>query len=141
MTATLVTPLSILIADDEEGIRNLLLHWLQRVGHFVTCVSSGQEASRLLRAQRFDLLITDVVMPDGDGFELISNFRKAQPATRILAISGGGRYLQGADCLRIAKGLGAHAVVMKPFNWDQLRTGIETAVPPAATGLAESPTQ
>ena len=131
MSATLATPLSILVADDEEGIRNLLQHWLGRVGHTVSCVDSGREASRLLRSQRFDLVITDVVMPDGDGFELIAEFRKAQPTTRILAISGGGKYLQSTDCLRIARGLGAHAVVMKPFNWDQLRAGIDLALPPA----------
>lgn len=135
MAATLATPLSILIADDEEGIRKLLLHWLQREGHSVICVTSGKEASRMLRTQRFDLVITDVVMPDGDGFELIAEFRKAQPSTRILAISGGGKYLQSADCLRMARGLGAHAVVMKPFNWEQLHAGIELALParPPAT--------
>ena len=137
MAATLATPLSILVADDEEGIRKLLQHWLQRAGHAVACVESGRDASRLLHTQRFDLVITDVVMPDGDGFELIAEFRRAQPGTRILAISGGGKYLKGSDCLRIARGLGTHAVVMKPFDWEQLHAGIELALqpptPPPAT--------
>lgn len=132
MASTLATPLSILIADDEEGICKLLQHWLQRAGHAVACVTSGKEASRLLRNQRFDVVITDVVMPDGDGFELISEFRKAQPDTRILAISGGGKYLQSSDCLRIARSLGAHAVVMKPFNWEQIHAGLELALTPRA---------
>jgi CheY-like chemotaxis protein len=119
--------LSILVADDQPGIRDLLVHWLQSRGHRVTTVGSAQEATRRLKDQRFDLVITDIVMPDGDGFELIAAIRKEQPATRIVAISGGGQYLQGTDCLRLARGLGAHAVVMKPFNWEQLKAGIDVA--------------
>lgn len=134
MADTLVTPLSILVADDEEGIRDLLQHWLERSGHEISNADCGREASRLLRSRRFDLLITDIVMPDGDGFELIAEFRKLQPHAPIVAISGGGQYLQREACLRIARGLGAHAVVMKPFTWEQLRAGIDHALkhPPPA---------
>lgn len=138
MAATLATSLSILVVDDEEGIRKLLRHWLERAGHSVACAESGRDASRLLRSQHYDLVITDVVMPDGDGFELISEFRHAQSGTRILAISGGGQYLKGPDCLRIARGLGAHAIVLKPFDWEKLHAGIELALaspPPSATGV------
>src|SRR4051794_13008531 len=99
--AAAAATLSILVADDEEGIRALLIHWLEERGHTVTSVESAHEASRVFKEQPFDLVITDVVMPDGDGFELISALRKAQPAARILAMSGGGKYLQGTDCLRI----------------------------------------
>jgi CheY-like chemotaxis protein len=128
MPAVLTTPLSILVADDEEGIRTLLAHWLQRSGHAVTCVGNGAQASRAIKTRTFDLIITDVVMPDGDGFELISHCRKALPSTPIVAISGGGKYLQGADCLKMARGLGAHAIVIKPFNWEQLHAGIDAAL-------------
>lgn len=132
MVATPASTLSILVADDEEGIRQLLTHWLERVGYRVTCVDCGHEAARALRAQPYDLIITDIVMPDGDGFELITEFRRAQPTTRILAISGGGKYLQGADCLRMAKGLGAHGAVMKPFTREQLLAGIDAVMGTAA---------
>lgn len=120
--------LSILAVDDEEGIRLLLRQWLSRAGHRVELAANGAEAMRLLHSVHFDLVITDVVMPDGDGLELIAEFKKSQAAARILAISGGGRYLQGSDCLKIARGLGAHAVVMKPFNRQQLVAGIEQAM-------------
>lgn len=120
--------LSILAVDDEEGIRLLLRQWLKRAGHRVELATNGTEAMRLLHSVHFDLVITDVVMPDGDGLELIAEFKKSQATTRILAISGGGRYLQGSDCLKIARGLGAHAVVMKPFNLQQLVAGIEQAL-------------
>jgi CheY-like chemotaxis protein len=135
MPVATVISLSILIADDEEGIRHLLSHWLEGRGHTVVTVSSAREASRLLRKQPFDLVITDVVMPDGDGFELIAAFRKAQPQTRIIAISGGGKYLEGNDCLRMARGLGAHAVVMKPFTQEQLQVGIEVAMLSSTSSL------
>ncbi|MES2692274.1 MAG: response regulator [Verrucomicrobiota bacterium] len=136
MSPTPVTPLSILVADDEEGIRQLLHHWLEHAGHTVTCVGCGRDASRLLQARPFDLIITDIVMPDGDGFELIAEFRRARPAARILAISGGGKYLQSGDCLRMARGLGAHAGVMKPFTRQQLQEGIDAAlVPPVLAAI------
>ena len=129
-TASDERSLSILVADDEQAIRTLLVHWLERAGHRVTAAETGAVAVLLLEGQRFDLLITDVVMPEGDGLELIGAFRKAQPSAHILAISGGGRYLPREDCLKIARSLGAHAVVMKPFNWGQLQAGIDLAIPP-----------
>ncbi len=123
-------PLSILVADDEESIRELIEHWLRAAKHTARCVSNATEALDLLRMRTFDLVITDVLMPDGDGLDLITALRKAQPAARILAISGGGRYMEGNDCLKMARGLGAHAVVMKPFNWEQLEAGIAQAIAP-----------
>ena len=130
MTATATAPLSILVADDEEGIRNLLTKWLGSRGHSVACADSGQIALHLLNRQHFDVVITDIMMPDGDGFELIPAVRKAQPEARIVAISGGGQFISSTDCLALARGLGAHATVLKPFNWEQVRTGIATALPP-----------
>lgn len=132
MTATATTPLSILVADDEEGIRSLLTKWLAGCGHNVTCVDGGKHALQLLNRQHFDIVITDVMMPDGDGFELIPAVRKVQPDARIVAISGGGQFIPSADCLALARGLGAHSTIQKPFKWDQVRTGIVTALPPGA---------
>lgn len=125
-------PLSILVAEDEEGIRDLLAHWLSDCGHRVQTVDGGQQALRHLHNENFDLVITDVVMPDGDGFELIPAIRKIQPEARILAISGGGRYIPGGDCLSLARGLGAHATVIKPFDSEDVRRGIAVALSAAS---------
>src|SRR4051812_11455340 len=119
--------LSILVADDEAEIRQLVQHWMIEAGHAVTCVANGLEAGRLLKQYRFDVVVTDVLMPEGDGLHLIGEFKAAQPTTRILAISGGGRYVEGDDCLKIAKGFGAHAAVMKPFTREQLLAGVAAA--------------
>ncbi|MEO6246626.1 MAG: response regulator [Opitutaceae bacterium] len=130
MIAPSLAPLSILVADDEEGIRNLLAKWLGSRGHTVACADSGQNALHLLNRQHFDLVITDIMMPDGDGFELIPAVRKTQPEARIVAISGGGQFISSADCLALARGLGAHATLLKPFKWEQVRAGLVSAMPP-----------
>lgn len=128
MTPAAHEPLSILVADDEDGIRSLLEHWLSEAGHNVQSVDCGQQAMRLLQQESFDVVITDVVMPDGDGFELIPAIRKIQPNARILAISGGGRYIPGGDCLSLARGLGAHASVIKPFDCAEVLRGVANAL-------------
>jgi CheY-like chemotaxis protein len=122
-------PISILVADDEPGIRNLLHKWLNRDGHHVACARSGHEAAELMKTQSFDVVITDVLMPDGDGLELITESKKTQPSARIVAISGGGRYLHGAECLKVATGLGAHAAVLKPFSMPELLESISAVLP------------
>lgn len=122
-------PISILVADDEPGIRELIFDWLGRDGHRVACARSGHEAAELMNKEHFDVLIADVLMPDGDGLELISESKKSHPEARIVAISGGGKYLHGSDCLRVATGLGAHSAVLKPFSLGQLLDGIHSALP------------
>jgi DNA-binding NtrC family response regulator len=122
--------LSVLVADDEEHIRSLLVHWLIVAGHGATGVASATEARKLMGEQRFDLVVTDVLMPDGDGIQLIKEMKQAQPLARIVAVSGGGRYIEGDDCLKIARGLGAHVAVMKPFTCEQMLAGIQQALAP-----------
>jgi CheY-like chemotaxis protein len=113
-------PLSVVVVDDVVEICVLVRHWLSDVGCAVTSTASGNELAKLMRSKAFDLIITDVIMPDGDGLEVILEAKRVQPAARLLAISGGGSHLQAVDCLRFAKGLGAHAVLLKPFNREQL---------------------
>jgi CheY-like chemotaxis protein len=76
-----------------------------------------------------DLVITDVLMPDGDGLEVITSLRRVAPLTRVLAVSGGGNHLRATDCLAFAKGLGAHGVLMKPFNRAQLLAAVNKITP------------
>ncbi len=123
-------PLTILVADDEESIRLLIEHWLRGAQHTVVSVGSATGAIAELKRRSFDIVITDILMPDGDGLDLIAALKREQPATRILAISGGGRYVEGDNCLKMARGFGAHAVVMKPFDVAQLKAGIALALAP-----------
>lgn len=113
-------PISVVVADDVPEIQQLIQQWLRDLGCIVTCVSTGQEAVKVLRTVHVDLVITDILMPDGDGLEVITELKHAQPSIRIIAISGGGNHLRAAECLAFARGLGAHGTMMKPFNREQL---------------------
>jgi CheY-like chemotaxis protein len=125
-------PLSILVADDVKDIRELITQWLQPAGHKIQVVASGREASALLAKETFDVLITDVMMPDGDAIGLIKDAKKVQPNLNILAISGGSRYLDAKECVKMAQALGAHATLQKPFTREQLVTGMGQAAAVAA---------
>jgi CheY-like chemotaxis protein len=114
------TPVSVVVADDVVEIQQLIQGWLRELGYIVTCVSTGEEAVRVLRTVHVDLVITDILMPDGDGLELITELKRVQPTVRVIAMSGGGNHLRATECLKFALGLGAHGALMKPFNREQL---------------------
>src|SRR5687768_10092722 len=114
------TPVSVVVADDVVEIQRLIQQWLRELGCLVTCVSSGREAVRVVRTVHVDMVITDILMPDGDGLEVITELKRAQPSARIIAMSGGGNHLRAAECLKLATGLGAHGVLLKPFKREQL---------------------
>ena len=118
--ASRTTPVSIVVADDVVEIQQLLQQWLRDLGCIVTCVSTGAEAVRVLRTVHVDMVITDILMPDGDGLEVITELKRAQPSVRIIAMSGGGNHLRATECLKFAAGLGAHGTLTKPFNREQL---------------------
>lgn len=102
--------------------------FLTRAGHTVTCASAGDEAFKLIETQRFDLLITDIFMPDGDGFELLTRLKKADSSLRILVVSGGGEYFDPSDCAHTAKMLGAHGALAKPFTRVDLVAAVDRAL-------------
>ena len=123
-----MNPLTVLIAEDEEDIRLLLEQWLTPMGHSVLTARNGTEALKLAGAHAVDLVITDILMPDGDGLTVINGLKRVQPATRVLAISGGGRYMDSREYLKLAEGFGADGAIMKPFNRDQFLQGIGRAM-------------
>jgi DNA-binding NtrC family response regulator len=122
---------SILVIDDEPALREILSRVLVDAGHRVTGAGNGMEASKALAAETFDVVLTDVIMPEKDGMQVISELRKKFPGTRIIAMSGGG-HVSRDQYLKIAKGLGAHAVLEKPFANQQLLATIEGLVPSPA---------
>ena len=123
-----VKPLSILVADDDAGILGLMELCLAKAGHSVTCVSSSGEIFPLIANRQFDLIVTDMFMPDSDGFDLVGRLRKADATLRILVVSGGGEQFDPSDCLKTAKIIGAHAALGKPFTQPGLFEAVSRAM-------------
>ena len=79
--------LKILIAEDDRELRQLFTHVLVKHGYTVTGVSDGQEALDALDADYYDLIISDIMMPVVDGYELVRQLREAKNTTPILMIT------------------------------------------------------
>ena len=120
----------ILIVDDEPSIRDLLRLSLEAADHEVLQAECGAAAIRILEeaTEPIDLVITDILMPDGDGIELISNLRKRDDAPPVVAITGGGLMLDYSS-LSTAKSLGASAIMTKPFSCAELQETIQSLIP------------
>jgi CheY-like chemotaxis protein len=116
---------SLLVVEDHAEIQGLLCLWLKAHGYRVACAGSGNQAWKQLQESEFQLVITDVVMPDGDGVELISRLRKAKSSLGILAISGGSLHASSPTYLQLARSVGADALLLKPFKRDQLLTAVQ----------------
>ena len=120
--------MAIIVADDEEAIREVVGRCLEEAGHTVSYAATGDQVVKLLAKQHCDLVVADVLMPNGDGLDVIFAVKRTYPDTRVLAISGGGKYMVAPECLRIAKGVGADAVLLKPFGRLQLLAATDTAM-------------
>jgi CheY-like chemotaxis protein len=127
----------ILVIDDEDPVRAMLCMILGRLGHSVIEASNGKEGLDLFHKHLPDLVITDIVMPEKEGLEVVMTLKQSHPNVKIIAISGGGR--QGAgDNLRMAKFLGATLVLPKPMSFEQL-TGALDALQIPSTIITSTP--
>ena len=110
----------ILVIDDEAPIRSILRRSLQSFGHEVVEAADGTDGTRLFESSSFDLVITDLFMPDKEGIETILDLRAKSPEVKILVVSGGfpsgGRSLEKYGPLADAQALGADATLEKPFE-------------------------
>jgi CheY-like chemotaxis protein len=113
------TVAKILVVDDNDELRILIGQSLKLAGHEVSEAPNGIAALRRIRDQPPDLVLSDIIMPDMDGLELILKMKQEFPFMRILAMTGGG--LTDADlCLSLASHFGAHDTLLKPFTRKEL---------------------
>lgn len=116
---------TILLVEDDEGVRDILHKTLVAAGHDVEDAVNGNLAIAAYRRQPRDLVITDLVMPEKDGLETIMELRRLNPAVKIIAISGGGRTLGlGQLYLDTARTFGAGRILAKPFSSTALLTAV-----------------
>ena len=122
-----VFPHKILIVDDESLIRWSLAEALVQEGFDVVAVENGQKAVEVAERLQFDYVITDLVMPERDGWEVLSFFRETQPRARVILITACG----GDNALRLAKEKGAWAYVEKPYVLEQIKGMVKRPNPRA----------
>ncbi len=115
----------ILIVDDEETVRLVINRILEREGHTVLEAENGRAGLVVFYREAPDIVITDIIMPDQEGIELICEVKRESPLTKILAISGGGHWHDVDYCLRAAKQLGAEAALRKPFSRNELLAEVD----------------
>jgi CheY-like chemotaxis protein len=123
----------VLLIDDDDFTRATVERALKRQGHDVIAVAGGREALDRLRAERarIGVMITDVMMPDMDGLELIKQAVADWPDLRIIAMSAGSNLL-GQNYLPAARVFGAHEILPKPCSGADLSAAIARAVAPQA---------
>ncbi|MCG8505373.1 MAG: response regulator [Sphingomonadales bacterium] len=120
----------ILVMDDDAGIRELIRDVLEESGHEVTEAEDGNKGMELLQNVQFDLVITDIVMPEKEGLETIIELRTCRPDLKIIAISGGGS-MDGRSYLEIAELFGANRIFPKPIKMSELLVAVDEVLQPA----------
>ncbi|MGE4488230.1 MAG: response regulator [Kiritimatiellales bacterium] len=114
----------ILLVDDEAAIRKMVKAVLNDARYSFTEASNGLEAQVFLEREHYDLIISDVIMPDCDGIELVMTIRRRFPDVKVVMMSGGGRVRAG-HYLDLAGKLGAAKVFEKPFDTAELREAVK----------------
>ncbi|MFL0671615.1 MAG: cell cycle two-component system response regulator CpdR [Erythrobacter sp.] len=110
----------ILLAEDEEAMRTYLARALTNAGYEVSAVSRGTDALPLLENGDFDLLVSDIVMPEMDGIELAQHCAAISPRTKVMFITG-----FAAVSLRASREQPTAKVLSKPFHLRDLVLEVE----------------
>lgn len=125
----------IIIIDDEDNFRSALSQTLAALGHFVVEAGDGDEGLALVRNGGIDLVMTDIVMPNKEGLEVLMEMRRDYPHVKVIAMSGGGRQHQADNYLHLARLMGALRVLEKPFELATLLEAIDAALSAPRSGL------
>ena len=110
----------ILLAEDEEAMRTYLARALENAGYEVVSVDRGTAALPLLESERFDLLLSDIVMPEMDGIELAQRCAEVSPQTKVMFITG-----FAAVTLKASREAPRAKVLSKPFHLKDLVMEVE----------------
>jgi CheY-like chemotaxis protein len=123
----------ILVIDDDAVVRETIVFLLQDVGYEVLSAEDGVRGMALFRSEQPDLVITDLIMPEQEGLQTITEMLKDQPNAKIIAISGAAR-LGKMDFLKIAEVLGAMDAIRKPFEPAELLATVKNCLAGPAPG-------
>jgi CheY-like chemotaxis protein len=116
----------ILVIDDDPAVLKTLSAGLKRNGHDTIEALNGREAAAMLRNATVDLVVTDILMPERDGLEVIMGLLQQNPNLPVIAISG--LPIDVAPYLSAAKKLGARRALVKPFHISELVRAIDSVL-------------
>lgn len=108
--------LKILIAEDDRELRQLFSHVLVKNGYYVKCVTNGKEALAAIDSDYFDLIISDIMMPEMDGYEMVSALRESGSTIPVLMITA----KDGFDDMRRGFLAGTDDYMVKPINVNEM---------------------
>ncbi len=114
----------ILVVDDERSIRNTLKDILEVESYRVEVVESGIEALKLIKESNYDLIFSDIKMPQMDGVELLQNIKQCNPEIPVVMISGHGNIETAVDCIK----KGAYDFIEKPIDLNRLLIVVRNAL-------------
>ena len=117
----------ILLVDDDATLLLAMTLCLRGAGHEVVTAANGNEALVRVAQGKFDLIVTDLLMPEREGLETIVAVREQNPQQRVMAISGGLRS-GPLNFLKVAQKLGASVALEKPFGTEVFLAGVEKAL-------------
>jgi DNA-binding response OmpR family regulator len=112
----------VLLIDDDDDVRDCIAEYLVIKGFSVSTSKNGAEGMRQFDDNDFDLVITDIMMPEKDGLSTMIAMQKIKPTISILAISGAE---MKKELLLAAGAVGAIATLLKPFSMDELMNSIQ----------------
>lgn len=115
--------MKILLADDDRSLRRVMQFKLEKNGHDVTVVEDGARALERIREDQYDLLLSDIKMPNVDGIELLEYAKQLQPGLKVILITAYATVSQAVQAVK----LGAFDYVTKPFDDDELFAAIDKA--------------
>ncbi len=120
----------ILIVDDEPSLRDILSQILE--GYDITTAPNGHEAIEILGRQHIDVVITDLMMPQVDGFAVLVTAKKTNPTTDVLVLTG----YPSLENERKCRALGCYQILAKPFAVTAIRAAVDQCVKKRHTELS-----
>ena len=129
---------SILVVDDEPDVAEAIGAVLQHAGFTVVVADSAARGLQAVADRKFDVVVTDIIMPKVNGLELIRKLRAVHPRVRVIAISGGGSFgplslkpdaISTHAFIAAAREAGAEDVLTKPFDMDDLLSAVRKHLP------------
>lgn len=118
---------TILVIDDNPEFREILRAHLEANGHRAVLAGNGDQGLVLLEREAVDIVLTDILMPQRDGVEVLREAKRRWPGLPVIAISGGG-WIGATELLGMAERLGADDILQKPVRRDDLIRAVDEAL-------------